>query len=324
METSHQSLTVVDGLLVANFNREIFEGMRRGGVSAANCTCCIWEGFEKTAENVAHWKRTLRDNADIVSQIYDVEDIASARRESKVGIILGWQNSTGYGDDLDNVWLFKELGVNIVQLTYNTANAVGSGCYESRDTGLTDFGRDLIHAMNEAGVLIDLSHCGVSTSADAVAASKKPVAYSHVLPSALRDHPRNKSDDQLRAIAEKGGFVGVTLFPAYLDEDKASTLDTYIRAIEHVIGVAGEEQVGVGTDLTQGHGEAFFDWITRDKGRGRSLVDYNGAIELAGFETIDRFPSLTKAMVARGWTSGRIERVMGQNWIRLFEEVWKV
>ncbi len=322
MQSFHEHLSVIDGLVVSNFNRGVFEDMKRGGLTAANCTCCIWEGFEKTAQNISKWKKFLRDNSDILLQIYDIGDIARAKSTRRVGVILGWQNSSGYGDDLNNVYLFKELGVNIVQLTYNTANPVGSGCYESRDSGLTDFGRDLVDTMNAAGVLIDLSHVGPLTSAEAIAHSKKPVAYTHTLPAALKDHPRNKTDEQLRAIAAGGGFVGVTMFPAFLDDDKASTIDTYIRAVEHVINVIGEEQVGVGTDITQGHGEDFFTWINSDKGNGRKLVDFKNATALNGFETLDKFPELTAAMERRGWPSSRIERVMGQNWIRLLGEVW--
>lgn len=322
MESLHSQLNVVDGLLVANFDRGIFEDMQKGGITAANCTCCIWEGLDKTLENVSRWKAFFRENSDILTQIYNVADITRAKENGRTGVILGWQNSTGYGDDLNNVYLFKELGVNIVQLTYNTANSVGSGCYESRDNGITDFGRDLIDTMNDAGVLVDLSHCGPLTSAETIAHSKKPVAYTHVLPAALRSHPRNKTDDQLRAIATKGGFIGVTLFPAYLDEDKASTVDTFVRAIEHVIKIAGVDHVGISTDLTQGHGDKFFDWITRDKGRGRALVNYHGAIELHGFETVDKFPAVTEVMQKRGWSTNQIEKVMGTNWMRLFKEVW--
>ncbi|TKV70792.1 dipeptidase [Rhizobium sp. AU243] len=323
MNSLHTKLNVVDGLVVSNFNRDVFEDMQRGGLTAANCTCCIWEGFEQTVQNVSQWKKFLRENSDILLQVYDVNDIARAKASGRVGIILGWQNSSGYGDDLSNVYLFKELGVSIVQLTYNTANAVGSGCYETRDTGLTDFGRDLIDTMNAAGVLIDLSHVGKLTCVEAIAHSRQPVAYTHTLPAALRDHPRNKTDDQLRAIAEKGGFVGVTMFPAFLDEDKASTIETYIRAIEHVISVIGEEQLGIGTDITQGHSADFFKWINSDKGNGRKLVDFKNATALNGFETLDKFPSLTAAMDRRGWSTSRIERVMGENWIRLLGEVWK-
>ena len=132
----HRELTVVDGLVVANFGRAIFEDMRRGGLSAANCTCSIWEGFRATMDNVARWKGWFREHSDLITQVTTSADIARAKREGKTGIILGWQNLTGIEDQLGYLQLFKELGVGIMQIAYNTQNLVGTGCYESRDGGL--------------------------------------------------------------------------------------------------------------------------------------------------------------------------------------------
>jgi membrane dipeptidase len=217
---------------------------------------------------------------------------------------------------------FTDLGVRIVQLTYNTANSVGCGCYESRDGGLTDFGRDLIAAMNASGVLVDLSHVGPNTSRDAIVASAKPVAYSHCAPAGLKDHPRNKSDEQIRFMAEKGGFVGVTMFPAFLARGAQSSVEDYVDAIEYTINLAGEEQVGLGTDMTQEQPASFFHWITHDKGHGRKLVDFGAMLELEGFSRLRDFPTLTAAMERRGWPAARIERILGGNWLRLLGDVW--
>jgi membrane dipeptidase len=318
----HRRAIVVDGLIVSNFTRTVLQDMQAGGVTAANCTCCVWEGFEDTMLNVARWKRLIAENADLVMQVYRTADIAEAKQTGKVGIVLGWQNTSGYGDNLDTVPLFAELGVRIVQLTYNTANSVGDGCYESVDRGLTDFGRDLIAAMNRAGVLIDLSHVGPKSAENAIKASAKPVAYSHCAPAGMKNHPRNKSDEQIRSIAQQGGFVGVTMFPAFLGRGAQSNIDDYVEAIEYVINLAGEEQVGIGTDMTQDQPPEFFRWITHDKGNGRKLVDFGTALELGGFGRLRDFPNLTESMERRGWSEVRIERVLGRNWLRLLTEVW--
>lgn len=318
----HSRSVIFDGLVVSNFNRRVFEDMHAGGITAANCTCCIWEGFEQTMRNVAKWKRLFAENSDIIMQVRSTVDITRAKEQNKVGIILGWQNTSGYGDVLDFVQIYAELGVRIAQLTYNTANAVGSGCYESQDRGLTDFGRDLIIAMNMAGVLIDLSHVGPITSRDAIATSKKPVAYTHCAPAGLKNHPRNKSDEQIRFIVDNGGFVGVTMFPAFLKRGGASTVEDYVEAIEYVINLAGEEQVGIGTDFTQEQPAEFFDWITRDKGYGRRLVDFGEMLELEGLRRISDLPNLTACMDRRGWSERRMERVLGENWLRLLRDVW--
>lgn len=318
----HRDAIVIDGLIVSKWGPEVFRAMRDAGLTAANCTCCVWEDFPTTMKAVADWKAWLRMHGDILLQVYTTKDIKRAKAESKTGIILGWQNATGFGDYLPLVPVFKELGLGIVQLTYNTATTVGSGCYESRDGGLTDFGRELVAELNRVGILIDLSHVGAQTSADAIAASKKPVAYSHCLPAALKAHPRNKSDEQLRAIADKGGFVGVTMFPPFLRRGAQSDLGDYIDAIEYVIGIVGEDHVGIGTDFTQGHGDAFMRYITQDKGYARALTEFGEIVMPDGFRRIEDFPNLTAALERRRWPEPRIRKVLGENWVRLLAEVW--
>jgi membrane dipeptidase len=324
METAdlHRDMVVFDGLIVANFGRAVFEDMRRGGLTAANCTCCIWEGFRDTIGNVARWKGWFREHSDLITQVYTTADIVRAKREGKTGIVLGWQNLTGIEDRIDYLELFKQLGVGIMQIAYNTQNLVGTGCYESRDGGLSDFGHEVIAEMNRLGILCDLSHVGAKTSEDVIKASKRPCAYTHCLPAALKAHPRNKSDDELRFIAERGGFVGVTMFPPFLRRGTEATVDDYVEAIEHVIGLCGEDQVGFGTDFTQGYAREFFEWITHDKGYARKLTEFGAIVNPAGMREIKDYPNLTAAMARRGWKEGRIRKVMGENWVRLLKEVW--
>lgn len=320
----HRDLIVLDGLNVSRWGPEVFRAMHEGGLTTANCTCCIWEGFHETMEAVAEWKRLFQEHADIITQVFSTDDIRRAKQESKVGIILGWQNSSGFGDHLPFVQVFKDLGVGIVQLTYNTANAVGSGCYESNDSGLTDFGREIVSEMNRAGILIDLSHVGDKTSEDAILTSEKPVVYSHCLPTALKAHPRNKTDVQLRMIADHGGLVGVKMFPTFLPRGANSTIDDYLDAVEYIINLVGEEQVGVGADFTQGQDDKFFRYITHDKGRFRKLVDFGHVVMPESIRRIEDFPNLTAAMERRGWPETRIRRVMGENWLRVLQDVWEV
>jgi membrane dipeptidase len=318
----HRGTIIFDGLNISRWSPEVFRAMHQGGLTAANCTCCVWEGFDETMRAVAEWKGWFREHADIITQVFSTDDIRRAKREGKVGIVLGWQNSSGFGDHLPFVEVFKDLGVGVVQLTYNTANSAGSGCYESHDGGLTDFGRELVAEMNRAGILIDLSHVGAKTSEDTIRASEKPVAYSHCLPAALKAHPRNKTDEQLRFIADHGGFVGVTMFPAFLPRGAESTIEDYLDAMEYTIDLVGEDQVGVGTDFTQDYGEEFFRYLNHDKGRFRKLVDFGPVVMPEGIRRIEDFPNLTAAMEQRGWPETRIRKVMGENWLRALQEVW--
>jgi len=320
--TLHDDITVIDGLVISNWSRAVFEDMRAGGIDAANCTCSVWEGFRGTMENIARWQRWFAVHDDLIRPVLSTADIDAARAEGRTGIILGWQNTSAIEDRVDFLGLFHGLGVRVVQLAYNTQNLVGSGCYESEDGGLSDFGRDVVDELNRLGMLIDLSHVGSRTSADTIAHSNRPVCYSHTCPEALRAHPRNKSDAELRAIAEAGGFVGVTMFPPFLPRGADSSLDDYIDAIEHTLNVVGEEAVGIGTDMTQEQPATFFDWITHDKGTGRKLTEFGEIRNPPGFQRLGEFPNLTAALERRGWPAARIERVLGGNWHRLFRDVW--
>lgn len=318
----HRDAVVFDGLIISNWSREIFEDMHRAGITAANCTCCIWDDFKCSMDNIVRWKSWIRENNDILLQVYSTADIARAKRENKVGIVLGWQNTSGIDDQIGYLELFKELGVGVMQMTYNTQNLSGSGCREDRDGGLSGFGREVLAEMNRLGILCDLSHVGPKTCEDVILASKKPVAFTHVCPAALRENPRNKSDEQLRLIADHGGFVGITVYPWFLRRGNESTIEDFVEAIEYTIDLIGEERVGYGTDFTQGYGADFLDFLGRDKGYGRRIVPVADAVFPEGLESIGDTPNITATMVRRGWPEARIRAVMGENWVRFLAEAW--
>jgi len=321
MSKVHEEAIVIDGLIIAKWDKSILEDMRRGGLTAANCTVSVWEGFGDTVANIADMKKLIRDNSDLATLVRTTQDIHEAKAAGKTGIILGFQNAHAFEDNLGYIEAFSDMGVRVVQLCYNTQNLIGTGCYE-RDGGLSGFGREAIAEMNRVGVMVDLSHVGGATSEEAILASSKPVCYSHCLPSGLKEHPRNKSDDQMRFIADRGGFIGVTMFPPFLKRGIEATVDDYVEAIDYVINLVGEDCVGVGTDFTQGYDKGFFDWITHDKGRHRKLTSFGTIVNPLGIRTIGEFPNLTAAMEKAGWTEGRIRKVMGANWVRVFKEVW--
>ncbi|MCB1742854.1 MAG: dipeptidase [Gammaproteobacteria bacterium] len=322
----HDDMIVIDGLEICNFGRSVFEDMRRGGLTAVNCTCSVWEGIRGTLDNIAQWKRWFVEHQDIILQVFSTEDIERARRENKTGIYLGWQNTFGFEDRIEYLRLYKDLGVGCIQLTYNTQNLVGSGCWESRDSGLSDFGRDVIDEMNACRILVDLSHVGPKTSEDAILHSKQPVAYTHCAPAALLDHPRNKTDAQLRFIVDRGGFVGYATYPPFMPQKDAATVDHCVDALEHLVNLLGEDQVGIGTDFTQEQDGAFFDWLSHDKGDGRRVVPKRPGTGVTimpeGLRTIGEFPNLTHAMLKRGWPESRVRKVMGGNWLRFLKEIW--
>jgi membrane dipeptidase len=321
MSTIHAQSIVIDGLIISKWSREVFEDMKKGGLTAANCTVSVWDDFKATVNNIAQMKSLIRANADLLTLARSTQDIRRAKQDGKTAIILGFQNAHAFEDHLGYVEVFADLGVRVVQLCYNTQNLIGTGCYE-RDGGLSGYGREVIGEMNRVGIMVDLSHVGARTSEEAILESKKPVTYSHCLPAGLKEHPRNKSDAQLKFIADHGGFVGVTMFPPFLKRGTDATVSDYVEALDYVIDRVGEDAVGVGTDHTQGYGQEFFDHITHDKGRGRKLTDFGTVLNPLGIRTIGEMPNLTAAMERAGWPASKITKVIGGNWLRVFGEVW--
>ncbi len=320
-DSLHRSAIVIDGLVVSRWSREVFEAMHRGGLTAANCTCSVWEGLRDTMIAIARWKQAFVDHADLIVQVRSAADIRRAKADGKVGILLGWQNTSAIEDRVDLLPIFKDAGVSVIQLTYNTQNLVGSGCWEDRDGGLSGFGREVIDAMNRLGMLVDLSHVGGRTASEAIAHSARPCAYTHVAPYGLFANARNKTDEQLREIVDRGGFVGVATYPPFMKSGAATTLDDCVELFEYMLNVCGEDNVGIGTDFTQGHDEAFFDWLRHDKGYARRVNPGRGRAPFVnGMETLADYPRLTAAMQRRGWPERRTRAVLGENWLRFLGE----
>ena len=322
----HRDALIIDGLNICNWSRAVFDDMRKGGVTAVNCTCSTWENFRDSIRNVVRFKEWIDQHADILLQVHTAADIERAKRENKTGIILGWQNTSGIEDQLDYLRVFRDLGVRIMQLTYNTQNLSGAGCWEKVDPGLSGWGEEVVDRMNALGILCDLSHVGPQTTLDAIAHSKKPVCFTHALPAALNDSRRNKSEKAMRALADKGGIMGFCVFAPMMKRGNGSTVEDYVEAIEYGIDVMGEDQVAIGTDFTQDHGRpsAFQEWAQRDKGYARFTTPffYAEVRKPKGIEVIGEMPNITRTMAQRGWRESRIRKVMGENWMRLFKDVW--
>jgi membrane dipeptidase len=317
----HNDAIVIDGLVIAKWDRVLFEDMRKGGLTAANCTVSVWEDCQKTVDNIVKMNQLIESNSELVMKVRSTNDIRRAKQLGKTGIMMGFQNAHAFEDQIGYVQVFKDLGVGVVQMCYNTQNLVGTGCYE-RDGGLSGFGYEIVAEMNRVGIMCDLSHVGAQTSQEVILASNKPVCYSHCLPSGLKDHPRNKSDQELKFIAEHGGFVGVTMFAPFLQKGIHATVDDYVEAIAYIYNLVGEDQIGIGTDFTQGHGQDFFEWLTHDKGYARRLTSFGEIVNPLGIRTLGEFPNLTDALLRRGFTATQVRKIMGENWMRVLGDVW--
>ena len=317
---------VIDGLQCSDFDRALMEEALHGGVTAINHAAILWENFQEGIERVTEWNRLFDANADIVMPILTVADIHAAKAAGKLGIIMGWQNTSPLEDRLDYLAIFKALGIGIMQLTYNTQNFAGAGYLEGKDSGLTGFGKEMVAEMNRIGVLCDLSHVGEITAAETIDHSVLPCAITHCLPKALKDVPRNKSDALFKRCAAKGGVIGVSLFAPGLAAGNDATVSDVVDAISHMIDLVGEDHVAIGTDfsLNRPRPGPWQDWANRDKGTGRVLTGFATAKinKPKGIRRIDEFPNLTGEMHQRDWTEARIKSILGGNWARLLGQVW--
>lgn len=317
---------VIDGLNVSNWNSpEVYRSLQAGAVTAINATIAVWEGYQETMDHIATWLRRFDDYGDSLVQARSVEDILGAKREGKAGVILGWQNASPIGNDLDRLALFHTLGVKIIQITYNERNLLGNGCYERTDEGLSSFGVDAVKEMNRLGILVDLSHVGDRTTLDAIEVSEQPVAFTHANARSFFDHVRNKTDDALNLLVERGGVVGANAFPPFMPKGFESTLEDYVDAIDDLVERVGVDHVGIGTDFTQDQPKAFFDWLFSQQGtkyRPRS-VDYpDPVVHPRDMETPEKFSNLAGALLGRGYRPEDVSKVLGGNWLRLFQQVW--
>ena len=317
---------VFDGLNVSNWDSpDVYRSLDAGRVTGINATIAVWEGFAQTMDNVAGWVHRFETHGDTLLQARTASDIIQAKEQGKTGVVLGWQNASPIENDLDRLALFHELGVRIIQITYNERNLVGNGCYERTDEGLSRFGQDVVREMNRLGILVDLSHVGDRTTLDAAELSDQPVACTHANARSFFDHPRNKTDDALRMVSERGGVIGANAFPPFLRNGFESTLTDYVDAIDDLVERIGIDHVGIGTDYTQAQPKAFFDWIFSQQ--GTKLMDVSddypeNLLHPKGMETPDSLSNVATELSGRGYGSDDIAKILGGNWMRLFRQVW--
>lgn len=304
------------------------------GITAVNWTIGYVAGpgdpYERSVSDIALYDRMIRDQSRDLLKVLRAGDIADAKRSGRIGVIYGFQNAVQIGDNLERVDVFADLGVRIVQLTYNPANPLGDGAMAPENRGLTPFGRQVVERLNDNRVMVDLSHSGEKTCLEAIAVSKQPISINHTGCRALVDLPRNKTDAELKGVADKGGFVGIYFMP-FLDADGRVTADDIVAHIEYAVKVCGEDAVGIGTDGTvsaiddlDGYRKMLAEAVEARrkagigaKGEGAHTLPF--AIDLYG---VKQFFDLADRLSARGHSDARIEKILGGNFVRYATTVW--
>jgi membrane dipeptidase len=312
----------------------ILADARASGTTAVNVTIGYVAGpaepFQASVAEVAQWQRLIRERAADLKLILTAGDIAAAKRENKVGVILGFQNAAQMGDDPGRVDVFADLGVRIIQLTYNLRNQLGDGSIVPEGRGLTDFGRQVVDRLNANRIMVDLSHSGTQICLDAARYSKRPISINHTGCRALTDLPRNKTDEELRLVADKGGFVGVYFMPFLNLSGHARAVDV-VAHLEHAINVCGEDHVGIGTDggTTPIDDLELYKAALRKEHEDRKAKGIAAPGERADTHPFvddlrgpDQFRKLWRLLAERGHKPARIEKILGKNFVRYATDIW--
>lgn len=307
---------------------------RASGICAINLTVggigSYANDYDEAVESIAFWDSQVAAHPDTLLKFSRLSDLDEARRSGRIALIYGFQDVTAIGEDLDRVALFRNLGVRIIQLTYNRRNLVGDGCLEPGNAGLSTFGHELLERMDAERVLVDLSHCGQRTTDEAIARRGGVVAITHSGCAALSDLPRNKSDATLRKLADRGGVVGIYLMPYLRTRGQPMAADV-VAHIEHALGVCGEDHVGIGSDgaigavdLTPRYKSEFAAEIAKRRARGISAPGEQPDVYtfIPDLNTPRRFETIGALLAARGHPDRVIGKVLGGNFKRLFAQAW--
>ena len=320
--------------LVPDVSPRVLAEAHASGLTAVNITLGYVAGpqdpFEASVNDIAATDALVRAHSADLMKVYTAADIRRAKDEVRIGLIYGFQNGAMMGDKPERVDTFANLGVRIFQLTYNPANQLGDGSMAPENRGITDLGREVIARCNANHVMVDLSHSGEQTCLEAARASAQPVSINHTGCRALTDLPRNKTDEELRLVAERGGFVGIYFMPFLNPTGHAMAADV-VAHLEHAVNICGEDQVGIGTDgsVTQIDDLAAYEVVLAKEIAERRAAGISAAGErpdtypfVVDLRGPDQFRKLQRLLAAKGWSSARIEKIMGLNFMRYAETVW--
>ena len=281
------------------------------------------EAYQDTLNEIANYERHIDQNRKYFIKATKVEDIHIAQKENKLALMYLFQNTTPIGDDLDRLDFFHKLGARCIQLTYNTRNLVGEGCAERTQVGLSNFGIQVVERLNELGILIDLSHGNMPTSADAIKYSKQPVLITHSCCKGVYDHYRGVTDDVIRALGDKGGVMGICQLNPFIGPQERSTLDDYLKHVDHVVKIAGIDAAGIGSDREH---QTIPDTEEEKRKLEAEMARLSTAKVIWPFFISElnhprRMETIWDGLKKRGYKTTEIEKIMGGNFYRVFKEV---
>jgi membrane dipeptidase len=320
---------VIDGLGPIFWYQEdketYLKTVHRSGLTAFSHTMILPydfmpDGFLEFVEAAEEWHRMSENDPDILTVAHSASEILQAKRDGRVAVIFSLQNPFPIGAHVEYLAALYRLGLRICQLTYQRRSLLADGCGEPGNAGLSSLGKSAVAEMNRVHIVIDLSHCGERSSLETIEISKDPVIVSHAGVRELTDTTRNISNEQIDAVVNRDGVIGVMAEKEFIRREGRSYVDAYVDHIEFLLDRAGDDDhVGMGLDLAEGFPESRLRLFQRMLPEtGMKEVDY----AVPELNSPTKLPNLIERLISRRHTSQTIRKILGLNFLRVFEQVW--
>ena len=317
----------IDNLQYCKWSREVFKINHDAGLDAIHVTVVYHEDFDEFNSKIEEWNLHFKENSDLIFLGKSYKDIEKAKKEKKTAIFFGFQNCSPIEDDINLVEKIYDLGCRFMQLTYNNQSLLATGCFEDFDSGVTNFGKEVIKEMNRLGLVIDMSHSAEKSTIDAINLSQKPIAITHANPTFWHAVKRNKSNKLLEILSKNDGMLGLSLYPHHLKDGTNCKLESFCEMTAKTVELMGIEKVGIGSDLCLHQPDSVVEWMrngtwTKSKNFGEGTKKKSGFpkqpdwfIDARGFSNLEN--GLTKI----GFNKNEINGILGNNWFNFYKRM---
>ena len=317
----------IDNLQYCNWSREIFEFNRAACLDAVHVTIVYHEDYDELLVEIKKWDKLFSDNSDLIFLGKDFEDIKKANLEKKTAIFFGFQNCSPIEDDIDLVEKVHNLGCRFMQLTYNNQSLLATGCYEKIDSGITNFGKEVIKEMNRVGVVIDMSHSGEKSTFGAIELSEKPIAITHANPFFWHAAKRNKSTELLKTLSESGGMLGLSLYPHHLKDNTNCTIESFCEMVARTAEIMESKNIGIGSDLCLNQPDTVVEWMrngtwSKSKNYGEGSKNKPGfPKQPEWFQDARGFKNIENGLKKIGFSDSETSGILGNNWYNFYKSI---
>ena len=317
----------IDNLQYCKWTREVFQINREAKLDAVHVTIVYHEDYNELLNKIKEWETFFKENSDIIFLGKSFKDIEKANKENKTAIFFGFQNCSPIEDDIGLVEKVHEHGCRFMQLTYNNQSLLATGCYEKLDSGVTNFGKEVIKEMNRVGIVIDMSHSAEKSTYDAIEISEKPIAITHANPFFWHQAKRNKSDQLLKTLSDNDGMLGLSLYPHHLKDNTNCTLESFCEMTARTAELMGVEKIGIGSDLCLNQPDSVVEWMrngtwAKNKNYGEGSKNKPGfPKQPKWFEDARGFKNLENGLKKVGFNEKEINGILGNNWFNFYKKI---